>query len=126
METSSWLRVDADAEDQYATGPRDSDQLVERIRSGVAQRQYPDGSGGGEMIVRQVRARPRSSCAVSRTPFTPSEVLLSTTDLHNYNTIHFASGAPLARAGHLYVGDEPGLGVMPDEDVLGEPVATYQ
>ena len=27
--------------------------------------------------------------------------------------------------GRLYVGDEPGLGMTPDEDALGEPVAVY-
>lgn len=56
---------------------------------------------------------------------TPPDALLNTTDLHNYNTLHFAAGAPLAEGGRLYVSDEPGLGVTPDEDVLGEPLAVY-
>ena len=57
---------------------------------------------------------------------TPPEAVLNTTDLHNYNTIHFAAGAPDARDGRLWVSDEPGLGVTVDEGVLGEPVAVYQ
>lgn len=56
---------------------------------------------------------------------TPPETFLNTTDLHNYNTLHFAAGAPYAEAGRLYVSDAPGLGVTPDEDVLGDPVAVY-
>jgi L-alanine-DL-glutamate epimerase-like enolase superfamily enzyme len=56
---------------------------------------------------------------------TPPDALLNTTDLHNYNALHFAAGAPLADGGKLYVSDEPGLGVTPDESVLGEPVAVY-
>ena len=56
---------------------------------------------------------------------TPVHALLNTTDLHNYNTVHFAAGAPVADGGRLHVSDAPGLGVTPDEDVLGEPVAVY-
>jgi len=56
---------------------------------------------------------------------TPVDALLNTTDLHNYNRLHFASGAPTAESGRLYVSDEPGLGVIPDEDLLGEPLAVY-
>ncbi|MDX1540399.1 MAG: mandelate racemase/muconate lactonizing enzyme family protein [Geminicoccaceae bacterium] len=54
---------------------------------------------------------------------TPSERLLNTTDLHNYNTVHFASGAPENRAGDLYVGDPAGLGLEVDEERLGVPFA---
>ena len=57
---------------------------------------------------------------------TPPGALLNTTDLHNYNTVHLARGAPTSQGGHLRVGDEPGLGVTPDENVLGEPVAVYE
>ena len=56
---------------------------------------------------------------------TPPEALLNTTDLHNYNTVHFAAGAPEVEDGCLTVGDAPGLGVVPDEEVLGEAVAVY-
>ncbi|MEM7223362.1 MAG: mandelate racemase/muconate lactonizing enzyme family protein [Pseudomonadota bacterium] len=57
---------------------------------------------------------------------TPSDVLLNTTDLHNYNTVHFASGAPEVKDGHLIVGDRPGLGVTVEEDKLGPPLAVHE
>lgn len=57
---------------------------------------------------------------------TPPEVLLNTTDLHSYNTVHFAAGAPAVEDGCLTVGDAPGLGVEPIADLLGPPVAAYE
>ena len=56
---------------------------------------------------------------------TPSAVLMNTTDLHNYNTVHLAAGAPESRDGRLFVSDAPGLGIEPLLEVLGEPVAVY-
>jgi L-alanine-DL-glutamate epimerase-like enolase superfamily enzyme len=32
---------------------------------------------------------------------------------------------PRAVDGHLHLSDAPGLGVAPDEDALGDPVAVY-
>lgn len=57
---------------------------------------------------------------------TPEDAFLNTTDLHNYNDLHFAAGAPTVERGRLIVSDEPGLGIEPDEDVLGIPVASYR
>jgi L-alanine-DL-glutamate epimerase-like enolase superfamily enzyme len=56
---------------------------------------------------------------------TPPEALLNTTDLHNYNTVHFAEDTPQNRAGELHVSDAPGLGVTVDQDRLGPPVAVF-
>ena len=56
---------------------------------------------------------------------TPAELLTSTTDLHNYNTVAIAAPAPRTEGGRLYAGDAPGLGVAPDAAVLGEPLAVY-
>lgn len=53
---------------------------------------------------------------------TPSEALMNTTDLHNYNTVQFAEGGAEAVNGRLTVGDAPGLGVVPDLDLLRPPV----
>ena len=36
-----------------------------------------------------------------------------------------ADGAPEIRDGCLYLNEEPGLGIEPCMDVLGEPVAVY-
>lgn len=41
-------------------------------------------------------------------------------------SIDIAKGrGPRNRAGHLRLGEEPGLGVQPEEDALGDPVAEY-
>ena len=51
---------------------------------------------------------------------------MNTTDLHNYNSVHLAAGAPESRDGRLFVSDAPGLGIEPLSEVLGEPVAVYE
>ncbi len=56
---------------------------------------------------------------------TPPEFLVSSTDLHNYNTRHTGRPVPHTKAGMLYASDEPGLGVQPDFDSLGPPVAVF-
>ena len=40
---------------------------------------------------------------------TPPDTILNTTDLHSYNEVHIASGAPVSRDGKLQVSDDPGL-----------------
>ncbi len=57
---------------------------------------------------------------------TPPDAILNTTDLHNYNDVHIATGAPQARDGKLLVSDAPGLGIEPDLEVLGKPVAVHE
>lgn len=56
---------------------------------------------------------------------TPQEYLQNTTDLMNYNTRHTGVGGPVARDGKLFATDTPGLGVTPDFESLGDPVAEY-
>ena len=56
---------------------------------------------------------------------TPAEFLVSTTDLHNYNTRSTGKPAPETRDGRLFASDAPGFGVEPDFDSLGAPVAQY-
>ncbi|MEI9413505.1 mandelate racemase/muconate lactonizing enzyme family protein [Mesorhizobium sp. Cs1321R2N1] len=56
---------------------------------------------------------------------TPAEFLVNTTDLHNYNNESTGVPAPATNNGKLYASDDPGLGVQPDWDSLGNPVATY-
>jgi L-alanine-DL-glutamate epimerase-like enolase superfamily enzyme len=57
---------------------------------------------------------------------TPTEMLVSSTDLHNYNTASTGRPEPETRDGHLFAPDAPGLGVEPDYDSLGAPVAVYR
>ena len=56
---------------------------------------------------------------------TPPEVMMNTTDLQNYNTVHFAQDGAKTVDGKLTIGDAPGLGVTPDLDVLGTAVAVF-
>lgn len=56
---------------------------------------------------------------------TPQEYLINSTDLMNYNSRSTGLGGPEARDGKLFVTDTPGLGVTPDFDSLGPPVASY-
>jgi len=57
---------------------------------------------------------------------TPSEYLVNSTDLMNYNTRATGIGGPSVVHGKLYATDTPGLGVLPDYDSLREPVAIYE
>lgn len=57
---------------------------------------------------------------------TPEEFLLNTCDLHNYNRETTGMPAPETRNGKLYASDTPGLGVVPDFESLGDPVAAYE
>lgn len=56
---------------------------------------------------------------------TPAEYLINTTDLMNYNTRSTGIGGAWADNGKLYAPEVPGLGVTPDFESLGAPVATY-
>ncbi|WP_282158330.1 mandelate racemase/muconate lactonizing enzyme family protein [Shimia thalassica] len=56
---------------------------------------------------------------------TPADFLQNTTDLMNYNTRSTGVGGAWAEGGKLYAPNAPGLGVTPDFDSLGAPVAEY-
>ena len=56
---------------------------------------------------------------------TPADYLQNTTDLMNYNTRSTGVGGAWAKNGKLFAPDAPGLGVTPDFDSLGDPVAEY-
>ncbi len=56
---------------------------------------------------------------------TPADYLQNTTDLMNYNTRSTGIGGAVSRNGKLYASDAPGLGVAPDFESLGIPVAEY-
>ena len=57
---------------------------------------------------------------------TPEEFLINSTDLHNYNIGHTGRPGPHTEDGKLYASDAPGLGVEPDFEQLGQPVAVYK
>ena len=53
---------------------------------------------------------------------TPSELLFTATDFNSYVTVSTAEGAPQRKAGRLAASQEPGLGIEPRLEVLGDPV----
>ena len=57
---------------------------------------------------------------------TPEDYLINSTDLINYNTKSTGIGGPTVRDGKPFATDTPGLGVVPDYDTLGDPVAVYR
>jgi len=57
---------------------------------------------------------------------TPEDYLINSTDLHNYNTRSTGIGGPTVKDGKLYATDTPGLGVEPDYDSIGDPIAIYR
>ncbi len=90
-----------------------------RIRDYLVDQRFPvvaEDTWGGEIATAAV-----AHFAAS----TPSTMLAGTTDLHNYNTRSTGHPGPAARGGRLFAPDAPGLGVSPDFDSLGDPVAAY-
>ena len=57
---------------------------------------------------------------------TPSDYLVNSTDLMNYNTRSTGKGGAWTADGKLFAPNAPGLGVVPDFETLGEPVAEYR
>ncbi|ESY33135.1 muconate-lactonizing protein [Mesorhizobium sp. LNJC384A00] len=57
---------------------------------------------------------------------TPNEFLINTTDLHNYNNERTGTPGPFTSEGKMFASDAPGLGVEPDLESLGAPIASYR
>ncbi len=53
---------------------------------------------------------------------TPTELLFTSTDFNSYVTTSLAEGAPQRVDGRMSASTEPGLGIRPRTDVLGDPV----
>lgn len=53
---------------------------------------------------------------------TPSEFQFTSTDFNSYVTTSIADGAPQRVNGRMSASTEPGLGIVPNRDVLGDPV----
>ncbi|WP_206455468.1 cis-3-hydroxy-L-proline dehydratase [Aurantimonas marina] len=52
---------------------------------------------------------------------TPAEFTFSATDFNSYGTVSIAEGAPVRENGTMGASDQPGLGVAPRWEALGEP-----
>jgi L-alanine-DL-glutamate epimerase-like enolase superfamily enzyme len=57
---------------------------------------------------------------------TPPEYLFTTTDFNSYVTVNTADGAPRRVNGRMAASTQPGLGVKPKMEVLGEPALTVE
>ena len=90
-----------------------------RIRDFLVENRIPvvsEDTWGGEIT---------TSVVAHFAASTPPEYLQNTTDLMNYSTRSTGIGSAWAEKGKLYAPDTPGLGVTPDFDSLGDPVAEY-
>ena len=57
---------------------------------------------------------------------TPEQFRFTATDFNSYVTVSNASGAPQRHNGRMQASQESGLGIAPDFDSLGPPVAIYK
>jgi cis-L-3-hydroxyproline dehydratase len=57
---------------------------------------------------------------------TPTELLFTTTDFNSYVTVSTAEGAPQRINGRMAASTDPGLGIRPKMDVLGNPVVVIE
>jgi L-alanine-DL-glutamate epimerase-like enolase superfamily enzyme len=56
---------------------------------------------------------------------TPERYRFTSTDFNSYVTVSNASGAPQRVDGRMQASREPGLGIIPNFDSIGSPVASY-
>lgn len=91
-----------------------------RIRDYLVEHRVPmliEDAWGGEIVTGAL-----SHVATS----TPAELCVASTDLHNYVVETTGIGGATTADGRLFAPDSPGLGVEPDYDSLGDPVARYE
>jgi L-alanine-DL-glutamate epimerase-like enolase superfamily enzyme len=72
-----------------------------------------EDSWGGDIITSAIACIAHS---------TPTELLFTSTDFNSYGTVSIATGAPQRNNGRLAATTNPGLGIEPRMDVLGERV----
>ena len=53
---------------------------------------------------------------------TPTDFLFTSTDFNSYVTVSNAAGAPQRINGRMSASTEPGLGVQPRFEILGDPL----
>lgn len=68
---------------------------------------------GGDIVTATIAHLARS---------TPERFCFTATDFNSYGTVDIADGAPKRVNGTMTASDEPGLGITPRMDALGEPV----
>jgi len=53
---------------------------------------------------------------------TPTEYLFTSTDFNSYVTVCTADGAPQRDKGRMKASSQPGMGIQPKLDILGDPI----
>jgi L-alanine-DL-glutamate epimerase-like enolase superfamily enzyme len=76
-----------------------------------------EDSWGGDIVTAAIASLAHS---------TPPELLFTATDFNSYVTTSIAEGAPKRQGGRLAASTEPGLGVKPRMEVLGDPVLVLE
>ncbi|MEO0973083.1 MAG: mandelate racemase, partial [Pseudomonadota bacterium] len=56
----------------------------------------------------------------------PEAMRFSATDFNSYVTVQNATGAPKRVDGRMRASTQPGLGIEPHWEVLGDPVASFR
>ena len=72
-----------------------------------------EDSWGGDIVTAAIASLAHS---------TPDELLFSSTDFNSYVTVTTANGAPQRENGRMRASSEPGLGIVPRLEVLGQPL----
>jgi len=72
-----------------------------------------EDSWGGDIVTAAIAALAHS---------TPPEFLFTSTDFNSYVTVSNAAGAPQRQNGRMVASTEPGLGIQPRFELLGEPL----
>jgi len=57
---------------------------------------------------------------------TPTELLFTSTDFNSYVTVSTAEGAPQRDQGRMRASTDPGLGIRPRDEILGEPLSVWE
>lgn len=76
-----------------------------------------EDSWGGDIVTAAIASLAHS---------TPTEFLFTSTDFNSYVTVSIAENAPQRKQGRMAASPEPGLGIKPRLDVLGDAEVTVQ
>ena len=75
-----------------------------------------EDSWGGDIVTAAIAHLAHSTAQANR---------FTATDFNSYVTTSIATGAPHRKDGRMAASEEPGLGIQPRLEVLGEAIANY-
>ena len=98
-------------QDQQARRPDEAPPGARPVRLARHRHDLED-SWGGDIVTAAIAHLAHS---------TPPEFLFTATDFNSYVTVSTADGAPRRQNGRMAASTQPGLGITPKMDVLGQP-----